>query len=312
MNATSIPRPATGRRWLTQRRQEAVEGYLLAAPWFVGLAILTVVPFFLSIYYSFTDYQIISSPFFVGLKNYEKLFTTDDQFWRSLGNTAFMVLLGVPVHMVAGLGVAMLLNQRVRGLPFYRTFFFLPSQISGVALAILWGWILHPQFGLFAIVLKMSNIQVPIFLQDPNWVKPAFIVMGIWGIGTSMIIWLAGIQGIPDTFYEAAQVDGAGKLRQFFSITLPLLSPTIFFVLVTSIIGTFQIFTQAYVITQGGPNDATLFYALLIYRHAFQYFNMGYAAALAWVLFFIVMVLTLIQLKLGRRWVYYEAERDNE
>ena len=312
MSVTSIQRPATGRRWLTQRRQEAVEGYLLAAPWFVGLAILTVVPFFLSIYYSFTDYQIISSPFFVGLKNYEKLFTTDDQFWRSLGNTAFMVLLGVPVHMVAGLGVAMLLNQRVRGLPFYRTFFFLPSQIAGVALAYLWGWMLHPQFGLTSIVLKLSGVQAPNFLQDPNWVKPAFIVMGIWGIGTSMIIWLAGIQGIPDTFYEAAQVDGAGKLRQFFSITLPLLSPTIFFVLVTSIIGTFQIFTQAYVITNGGPNDATLFYALLIYRHAFQYFNMGYAAALAWVLFIIVMVLTLAQLKLGQRWVYYEAERDNE
>ena len=312
MSAIAVDRATTGRRWLTQRRREAIEGDALASPWFFGLAILTVVPFFLSIYYSFTDYQIISQPYFVGLKNYTKLFTEDEQFLRSLGNTAFMVVLGVPIHMIAGLGVAMLLNQQVRGLPFYRTFFFLPSQISGVALAILWSWILHPQFGLFAIVLKLTDIQPPNFLQDPNWVKPAFIILGVWGIGTTMIIWLAGLQGIPDTFYEAAQVDGAGRLRQFFSITLPLLSPTIFFVLVTSIIGTFQIFTQAYVITQGGPNDATLFYALLIYRHAFQYFNMGYAAALAWVLFIIVMALTLANFKMAGRWVYYEAERRDE
>jgi multiple sugar transport system permease protein len=306
--AGAVPR----RPFLTQRRREAVEGYLLASPWFLGLAVLTVVPVFLSIYYSFTDYQIISAPYFVGLKNYAKLLGEDAQFWKSLGNTGFMVFVGVPVHMLVGLGVAMLLNQRVYGLPFYRTFFFLPSQISGVALAYLWGWMLHPQFGLTSIVLKLSGVQAPNFLQDPNWVKPAFVFLGIWGIGTTMIIWLAGLQGIPDVFYEAAQVDGAGRLRQFVSITLPLLSPTIFFVAVTGIIGTFQIFTQAYVITNGGPNDATLFYALLIYRHAFQYFNMGYAAALAWVLFFIVMALTLAQLKLGRRWVYYEAERGNE
>jgi multiple sugar transport system permease protein len=302
----------TRRRWLTQRRWEAIEGYLLASPWFVGLAAFTVIPVFLSIYYSFADYEIIKQPQFVGLKNYVRLFTEDAQFWTSLGNTGFMVFLGVPVHMLCGLAVAMLLNQRVHGLPFYRTFFFLPSQISGVALAYLWGWMLHPQFGLTSIILKLSGVQAPNFLQDPNWVKPAFVFLGVWGVGTTMIIWLAGLQGIPDTFYEAAQVDGAGRLRQFFSITLPLLSPTIFFVLVTGIIGTFQIFTQAYVITNGGPNDATLFYALLIYRHAFQYFNMGYAAALAWVLFIIVMVLTLGQLKLGGRWVYYEAERGNE
>jgi ABC-type sugar transport system permease subunit len=311
MNAV-VATTGTRRRWLTRRRWEAIEGYLLASPWFVGLAAFTVIPVFLSIYYSFADYEIIKQPQFVGLKNYVRLFTEDAQFWKSLGNTGFMVFLGVPVHMICGLAVAMLLNQRVHGLPFYRTFFFLPSQISGVALAYLWGWMLHPQFGLTSIILKLSGVQAPNFLQDPNWVKPAFVFLGIWGVGTTMIIWLAGLQGIPDVFYEAAQVDGAGRWRQFFTITLPLLSPTIFFVLVTGIIGTFQIFTQAYVITNGGPNDATLFYALLIYRHAFQYFNMGYAAALAWVLFIVVMALTLANLKLGGRWVYYEAERDNE
>jgi multiple sugar transport system permease protein len=313
VRSSPVDRPGAGAAgWLTQRRREAIEGYLLASPWFVGLALFTVVPVFLSVYYSFTDYEIIRSPAFVGLKNYTKLFSTDRQFWTSLGNTAYMVLAGVPFHMLAGLSIALLLNQRVRGLAFYRTFFFLPSQVSGVALAYLWGWMLHPQFGLTSIVLKLSGVQPPNFLQDPNWVKPAFVVLGTWGVGTTMIIWLAGLQGIPDVFYEAAQVDGASRLRQFFSITLPLLTPTIFFVLVTGVIGTFQIFTQAYVITNGGPNDATLFYALLIYRHAFQYFNMGYAAALAWVLFMIVMALTLLNLKLGGRWVYYEAERGRD
>ncbi len=312
MRATASDQVRTKRRWLSQRRQEAIEGYALASPWFIGLAMFTIIPGLLSVYYSFTDYELLSAPVFVGLKNYQKLFTADEQFLKSLANTGYMVFLGVPIHMIAGLAVAMLLNQKVTGLPFYRTFFFLPSQVSGVALAILWGWMLHPQFGLAAIVLKLSDIQPPNFLQDPNWVKPAFVIMGIWGIGTAMIIWLAGLQGIPETFYEAAQVDGASPLRQFFSITLPLLSPTIFFVLVTGIIGTFQIFTQAYVITNGGPNDATLFYALLIYRHAFQYYNMGYAAALAWVLFIIVMVLTLVNMKLAGRWVYYEAEKRDE
>jgi multiple sugar transport system permease protein len=302
-------RPAEG-GWLTERRREAIAGYLFAAPWLLGLLGLTTLPALASIYLSFTDYQLTQPPDFVGLDNYVRLFTDDGRFIKAILNTLFMVLVGVPVQMVAGLAVALLLNQRVRGLAIYRTIFFLPSQVSGVALALMWGWILNPQFGIITQVFDMAGILAPIWLTDPVWVKPAFILMGLWAIGTSMIIWLAGLQSIPDIYYEAAAIDGAGRLRRFWSITLPLLTPTTFFVLITGIIGTFQIFAQAYVLTNGGPNDASLFYALYIYQTAFKFFQMGYAAALAWVLFVIVLALTLLNLRLAKTWVYYEAVKE--
>jgi multiple sugar transport system permease protein len=301
---------ARGGTWLTERRREAIAGYLFAAPWLIGLLGLTAIPALASIYLSFTEYQLVKPPTFVGLDNYAQLFAGDPRFLKAILNTVFMVALGVPAQMVVGLAVALLLNQRVRGLAIYRTIFFLPSQVTGVALALMWGWILNPQFGVVAQTFELMGVQAPLWLVDPNWVKPAFILMGLWSIGTSMIIWLAGLQGIPDTFYEAAQIDGAGPLRRFWSITLPLLTPTTFFVLITSIIGTFQIFAQAFVLTRGGPNDASLFYALYIYEQAYKFFQMGYAAALAWVLFAIVLVLTLLNLRLARTWVYYEAVKE--
>ena len=221
-----------------------------------------------------------------------------------------MVALGVPLNVVAGLALALLLNQKLRGLAIYRTIFFLPSQISGVALALLWGWILNPQFGIVARGLGLFGVQAPLWLSDPDWVKPAFVIMGLWHVGSSMIIWLAGLQSIPDVFYEAAQIDGAGRWHRFWRITLPLLTPTVFFTLTTGIIGSFQIFTQAFVLTGGGPNDASLFYALYIYQQAFQFFQMGYAAALAWVLFAIVLTVTLINLRFARSWVYYETVKE--
>ncbi|HEX5416682.1 MAG TPA: sugar ABC transporter permease [Chloroflexota bacterium] len=300
---------AGGRR-LTQRGQEAVAGYLFAAPWLIGLLLLTAIPAISSIYFSLTEYQLVKPPTFVGLQNYQQLLTGDPRFVKAIVNTVFMVILGVPLNMVVGLLVALLLNQKLRGLAIYRTIFFLPSQVSGVALAVLWGWILNPQFGIVAQVLGAVGIQAPVWLADPDWVKPAFVLMGLWSIGTSMIIWLAGLQSIPDTFYEAAEIDGANRMRRFWSITLPLLTPTVFFTLTTGIIGSFQIFTQAFVLTTGGPNDATLFYALYIYQEAFQFFQMGYACALAWVLFALVLVVTLINLKTARSWVYYEAVKE--
>jgi multiple sugar transport system permease protein len=301
---------AHGGPWLTERRREAIAGYLFAAPWLIGLLGLTAAPALASIYLSFTEYQLVKPPSFIGLGNYVKLFTDDPRFTKALLNTAFMVVVGVPAQMIAGLAVALLLNQRVRGLAVYRTIFFLPSQVTGVALALMWGWILNPQFGIVAQGLGLLGVQAPLWLVDPTWVKPAFILMGLWSIGTSMIIWLAGLQGIPDIYYEAAQIDGAGPWRRFWSITLPLLTPTTFFVLITSIIGTFQIFAQAFVLTRGGPNDASLFYALYIYEQAYRFFQMGYAAALAWVLFVIVLALTLLNLRLARSWVYYEAVKE--
>jgi multiple sugar transport system permease protein len=301
---------ARGQPWLTERRREAIAGYLFAAPWLLGLLGLTAVPALGSIYLSLTEYQLVKPPSFIGLANYVQLFTEDARFIKAILNTIFMVVVGVPAQMVVGLAVALLLNQRVRGLAVYRTIFFLPSQVTGVAMALMWGWILNPQFGVVAQSFELLGIQAPLWLVDPNWVKPAFILMGLWSVGTSMVIWLAGLQGIPSIYYEAAQIDGAGALRRFWSITLPLLTPTTFFVLVTSIIGTFQIFAQAYVLTRGGPNDASLFYALYIYEQAYRFFQMGYAAALAWVLFVIVLALTLLNLRIAKTWVYYEAVKE--
>jgi len=304
--------PAGGSRWhLNQRRREALWGIIFAAPWLIGLIGLTALPTLASIVFSFTDYELVKwPPRFLGAYNYVRLFTNDPRFMKALANTLFMVALGVPSQMIAGLLLALLLNQKVRGLGLYRTFYFLPSQITGVSLAFMWGWILNPQFGILSYVLALFGIKSPLWLADPNWVKPAFVIMGLWGVGTSMIIWLAGLQSIPDIYYEAAQIDGAGRLRRFWNITMPLLTPTTFFTLITGIIGSFQVFTQAYVLTKGGPNDASLFYALYVFEKAFKVFQMGYACALAWVLFIVIMALTLLNLKLSKSWVYYEAEKE--
>jgi len=304
--------PAARRGWrLSARRQEHLAGLVFASPWLLGLLFLTVIPVLASIYFSFCDYQIIQLPMWIGTRNYVDLFANDPLFLKSLWNTVFMVIFGVPVAMVAGLAVAMLMNQQVKGLAVLRTIYYMPSQVSGVALAMLWGWILNPQFGIVSnFFWEVLGIKAPLWLGSSDWVKPSFIMMSLWGVGGSMIIWLAGLQSIPDVFYEAAQVDGATKWTVFWKITLPLLSPTTFFVLTTSIIGTFQIFTQAFVLTNGGPNDASLFYALYLYRQAFEFFRMGYAAAMAWTLFAIVFVVTLVQLKFAQSWVYYESVKE--
>ena len=298
-----------GRKPLSPRTRETLAALVLASPWLVHLLFLEAVPILASFYFSFCDYQIVQPAKFMGLQNYVRLFTEDPRFIKSLYNTLFMVVIGVPAGMISGLAIALLMNTNVRGRALYRTMYYLPSQVSGVALAFMWSWLLNPQFGVVSVVLRGVGIKPPLWIGSPQWVKPSFIMMGLWGVGGSMIIWLAGLQAIPEVFYEAAQIDGANRWKRFTGITLPLLSPTIFFVLTTSIIGTFQIFTQAYVLTSGGPADASLFYALYLYQEAFAYFKMGYAAAMAWVLFVIIMGLTLLQIKLGQRWVYYEAVR---
>ena len=303
-------RPARrGRKPLSPRTRETLAALVLASPWLLHLLLLEAVPILASFYFSFCDYQIVKPAKFLGMQNYVGLFTEDPRFIKSLYNTLFMVVIGVPAGMISGLVIALLMNTHVRGRALYRTMYYLPSQVSGVALAFMWSWLLNPQFGVVSVVLREVGIKPPLWIGSTQWVKPSFIMMGLWGVGGSMIIWLAGLQAIPETFYEAAQIDGANRWRRFTGITLPLLSPTVFFVLTTSIIGTFQIFTQAYVLTSGGPADASLFYALYLYQQAFTYFKMGYAAAMAWVLFVIIMGVTLLQIKLGQRWVYYEAVR---
>ncbi|MBI2201687.1 MAG: sugar ABC transporter permease [Armatimonadetes bacterium] len=298
--------------WQWQRRgRPPLYGYLFAAPWLTGLTLLTAGPILVSILYSFCRYDVLHPPQFVGLDNYRRLFFEDPLFWKSLANTGFMML-GIPVGMAAGLGIALLLNAKVRGMQVYRTIFYLPAIVPMVASSILWIWVLNPEVGLINAFLKMLGwADPPNWLQSADWLlgsKTAIVIMGLWSAGSGMIVWLAGLKGIPQHLYEAADIDGAGPLTRFFHVTLPMLSPYIFFNLIMGIIGTMQIFTQAYIMTEGGPDDSTMFYAYYLFNSAFRYFEMGYASALAWILFLVILALTLVQIKLAPRWVHYEAE----
>jgi len=295
-------------------RRNLRSGYLFISPWLIGFFLFTAGPMLASIGISFSSWSMLSAPSWVGLANYERIFTEDPLFLRSLGNTAYYVLFSVPLTIVLALGLALLLNQRLPGIGIFRTIFFLPSITNLVAISILWIWIFNPEVGLLNRALAVAGIDGPLWLQSETWSKPALILMSLWGVGGSMIIFLAALQGVPPELYEAAELDGAGHLRSFFHITLPMISPAMFFSLVMSLIGGFQVFTQAFVMTgttqpgtEGGPNNATLFMVLYLYKKAFQDFQMGYASALAWILFFFILVFTLVQKKLGQRWVYYEA-----
>jgi multiple sugar transport system permease protein len=260
-----------------------------------------------SLVMSFCDFDVINPGRFVGLHNYKTFFTEDELFWKSLGNTGFM-LIGVPLGMVVSLLMAMLLNTKVRGMAVWRTFFYLPAIVPMVAASILWIWIFNPDGGLINRAIELFGLTGPGWLQDRSWSKPAIIVMGLWGAGGGMIIWLAGLKGINPQLYEAADVDGANAWHKFRHITIPQLTPYIFFNLVMGTIGTFQIFGQAFIMTQGGPANSTLFYVYYLFNNAFRYGHMGYAAAMAWILFVIIFLLTLLQMKMSKRWVYYEAD----
>ncbi|HOS93419.1 MAG TPA: sugar ABC transporter permease, partial [Armatimonadota bacterium] len=307
--------------------------FAFASPWFIGFLLFTGGPIVVSIVLSLCDYDVLHAPRYVGLDNYRALLSVErvempaeegkpartrlqanePTFWKSLFNTTFMII-GVPISMAAGLAIAMLLNMKVGGLSVYRTIYYLPAVVPIVASSILWIWVLNPENGLLNNILRFflpPSVAAPGWLtSDKLWTgsKMALVVMGLWGAGAGMIIWLAGLKGIPQHLYEAATIDGAGPWARFWHVTVPQLSPYIFFNLVMGIIGTFQIFDQAYVMTEGGPADSTLFYVYFLFKNAFQYFKMGMASAQAWILFVIVLILTLIQLKLAPRWVHYESE----
>jgi ABC-type sugar transport system permease subunit/ABC-type glycerol-3-phosphate transport system substrate-binding protein len=282
-------------------------GWICAAPWIVGFILFSGGPLLFSIVISFCDYDILNPARFVGLDNYRRMAGTDPLFWKSLWNTLYMVL-GIPIGMAVSLGIALLLNLKIRGVAVWRTLFYLPAIVPAVASSILWIWILNPNSGLLNAVLASVGITGPNWLQDESTSKPGLILMGLWGAGGGMIIWLAGLKGISETYYEAAAIDGAGPLRRFFNVTIPLLSPYIFFNLIMGLIGTFQIFTQAFIMTQGGPVNSTLFYAYHLFNNAFRYLQMGYASALAWLLFAIIFALTILQMRLSKRWVHYESD----
>lgn len=288
-------------------RGQWLGGWIMASPWLVGFVVFTGGPILFSLVISFCDYDAINPARFIGARNYSLMVTQDPLFWRSLGNTLYMVI-GVVSGMAFGLGISLLLNLKVRGLGIWRTFFYIPSVVPLVATSILWIWILNPNSGLINGGLALLGIHGPNWLQDPETSKLSLILMGLWTSGGGIVIWLAGLKGISESYYEAAMLDGANIWQQFRHITIPMLSPYIFFNFVMGLIATFQIFTQAFVMTQGGPANSTLFYVYHLFNNAFRYLNMGYAAAMAWFLFVIIMGLTLVQMRLSKRWVHYEAD----
>ena len=280
-------------------------GYAFISPWLIGFLVFTAIPFVVSIYLSFTRYDIVSSPVWVGLANYEKMMGQDPLFWQSLWVTLKYAIVAVPIGIVAGVSLALLLNLQIRGISVYRTVFFLPAIVPIVATSVLFVWLLNPQIGLVNAILRRFGIIGPAWLADTTWAFWSLVFMGLWAVGGSMIIYLAGLKDIPSHLYEAAMIDGANAWHRTRHVTLPMLTPVIFFNLVMGVIHAFQYFTQAYIMTQGGPEDSTLFYALYLFNRAWRYLDMGYASAMAWILFIIVMVFTGLIFKTHRRWVHY-------
>ena len=289
------------------RRREELSGYLLLSPWIIGFIVFVLGPVIACLYLSFTRYEIVTPPVFIGAANYRKMFTNDPLFWQALRVTSVYSFVSVPLGLVAGLAIAILLNQGVRGLAVFRTVFYLPAVVSGVAVALMWTWLFNPDLGLVNSLLRSIGIQGPKWFLSPRWALPTLIITSLWGVGGGMVIYLAGLQGVPTALYEAAELDGAGAFSKFINITIPMISPVIFFNLIMGVIGSFQSFTSAYIITDGGPMNATLFYILYLYRQAFQYYKMGYGSAMAWVLAIIIMLLTLLLFRTAGQQVYYEG-----
>lgn len=280
-------------------------GWAFIAPWLIGFVIFTLGPFLSSIYLSFTRYDIVSAPRWVGIANYRMLLTDDPLFGKAAMVTLKYAVIAVPLGIVAGVILALLLNANVRGIAVYRTIFFLPSIVPTVATSVVFVWILNPQIGLVNGLLRNFGIEGPAWLSDSRYALWSLVMLGLWGVGGSMVIYLAGLKDIPGHLYEAAKIDGAGGWSRLTKITLPMLTPVIFFNLVMGVIGTFQYFTQAFVMTRGGPEDSTLFYSLYLYDRAWRYMDMGYASAMAWILFIGIVVLTAAIFRTQRKWVHY-------
>lgn len=291
------------------RYRQAVEGYLFLTPWILGFLVFTAGPLVASFVLSFYDWPLIRPPRFVGVNNYRTMVAADPLFWRSLRVTSIYVGVSVPLQLVFALFLAVLLNEKVRLQRVVRTVYYLPSVVSGVALSVLWLWLYHPDLGLINQTLKFVGVEGPSWLLSTRWALPALIGMGLWTVGGPMLIFLAALQGVPHELYEAAAIDGAGEWAKFKRITIPMLSPAIFFNLVLGFIVAIQTFTQAFVMTGGGPLNSTMLYALYTYLNAFTFLKMGYASALAWVMFVLILIWTWVMFRLGKRWVYYEAGR---
>ncbi|HWQ13794.1 MAG TPA: sugar ABC transporter permease [Roseiflexaceae bacterium] len=302
-----VAAPAARRRGGLHGR-EALHAYVFMAPAILGLLLFTLGPVVASLLLSFTEYNLLTDPEWVGLANYAEMFQ-EPLFWQALRVSAIYSVVSVPLGLALALWLAVLLNHKLRGRMFFRSVYYLPTVISGVGVAMLWRWLFNAEFGIINVLLGKVGIDGPAWLLDKNWALPALIITSLWGVGGTTLIFLAGLQGIPQELYEAAEIDGAGRWSQFRSVTLPLLSNVTFFNLVLGIIGALQVFTDAFVITGGGPNHATLFLSVYLYQHGFKFLRMGYAASIAWFMFIVVLVLTLLVFKSSPLWVYYESER---
>ena len=294
------------------RRKEAITGYLFIAPWLIGFICFVAGPMLWSLYASFTNYDITSQSRWVGWDNYRRLFFDDELFWTSLYNTGFYVLFAVPLSVLTGVLIAVLLNQKIPGQRVFRTIFFLPKVLTGVAVLLLWLWVFNPDFGPINVFLRAIGVDnPPLWFADPTWAKPALVIMSMWGAAGGYIIYLAGLQGIPRHLYEAAMLDGASPVKQFWSITVPMMSPTIFFKLVTGIAAAFQFWETALIMSEGGtggPSYSPLFYGMYMWQKAFGEYYMGFASAMACVLLIITLLLTALQFFISPRCVYYDGE----
>lgn len=289
-------------------KRETLYFYMFISPWIIGFLIFTAYPLLLSLYYSFTEYNAATAPIFVGLSNFKAIFK-DELFYRSIKATIIYTITCVPIGLFLSLCFAMLLNRQIPGKTLFRTFLYFPSMVSGIALSLLWIWIFNPQIGFLNYFLSFFGIKGQMWLQDVKLALPSLVLMSLWGLGTSTIIFLASLQGVSESLYEAAKLDGCNSIRRFFNITLPMISPVFLFQLVTGLIGGFQVFTQAFVMTKGGPNYSTFFYVFYLYQKGFADFELGYASGLSWILMVGIVIITFLILKFSNRYVYTEEKR---
>lgn len=298
---------ARNKRIVPQSERYARRGYAFITPWIIGFLLFTFIPMVFSLYLSLTQYDGRNTPVFVGLDNFVKLFTEPDM-WNSLKITVKFGLLSLPLGLISGFLLAYLLNMKVPFMKFWRTIFYLPAMISGVVVAMLWRGLFDDQYGIINYVLRSIGLNGPQWLLDPNYTLYCFLFLSVWGCGGGMVVYLSGLQSIPTALYEAAEIDGCNKFQQLIYITIPQMTPIFFFNIIMGLIGTFQYFAEPMVLTKGGPAKSTMFFNLYLYNNAFKYQKMGYASALAWFLFVIVLALTLLVFKSSELWVFYESE----
>ena len=281
--------------------------FAFTSPWVIGFLSFGIYPIIISFYYSLCQYDVLREPMFIGLENYRTILYEDAYFWKTIWNTLYYTIFRVPINIFLSLLIAILLNRTLKASGLIRATFFLPSLISGVALSVIWIWIFNPQIGLLNTILAFFGLKGPLWLQDENWSKLSLVIMSTWSIGGGrMLVFLAALQNVNPNLYEALKLDGGNDLQCFWHITLPLISPVIFLWSVIEVIASMQIFTEAFIMTKGGPLESTLFYNLYLYNQAFENFNMGYASALAWILLVITLIITLAQFRLSKKYVHYD------